>query len=58
MAARVSPAVESSLGGDVTEDRSVGFVGLGYVGLPLALSCHEAGLRSSAWTPTRGGSRS
>jgi UDP-N-acetyl-D-glucosamine dehydrogenase len=28
----------------VREDRSVGVVGLGYVGLPLALAYHEAGL--------------
>ena len=29
----------------MTEDRSVGVIGLGYVGLPLALAFHEAGLR-------------
>jgi UDP-N-acetyl-D-glucosamine dehydrogenase len=29
----------------VKEDRSVGVIGLGYVGLPLALACHEAGLK-------------
>jgi UDP-N-acetyl-D-glucosamine dehydrogenase len=28
----------------VNEDRSVGVIGLGYVGLPLALAYHEAGL--------------
>ncbi len=29
----------------MNEDRSVGVIGLGYVGLPLALAYHEAGLR-------------
>jgi UDP-N-acetyl-D-glucosamine dehydrogenase len=28
----------------VSEDRSIGIIGLGYVGLPLALGCCEAGL--------------
>jgi UDP-N-acetyl-D-glucosamine dehydrogenase len=28
----------------MTEDRTIGIIGLGYVGLPLALSYHEAGL--------------
>ena len=29
----------------VKNDRSVGVIGLGYVGLPLALGYHEAGLK-------------
>src|SRR5918997_6820965 len=42
------------IGGPVTDDRRVAVIGLGYVGLPLAISFVEAGLEVEgidAWAP-------
>ena len=43
-APRPAPRTTTAPGGTVTQDRRVAVIGLGYVGLPLAISFVEAGL--------------